>query len=350
MIWLDDGTAVELDDLLATGRSCSSSTSSTGPRPDGRSSSSCVTGSPSSPPRGCASSASHATRTGRTERGSRRSASTRRSSPTGTARWPSISASARTYRWMEGVPERSAFLVDADGTVRASWRYADSEVPDFDVLLEAARAFLALAAAALPRARACVVDVACGRATRTRASWPKGSRATARPRPATTCRPPTSSGCRAISWRTPRRRGSTRTASSRPSSRAPTSPGGRSGSPFWPLERLLGAVGGWNAFVLLSYAGAGLFAFLWLRVARPGAAAGLRGRAAVRARALPRRAALRRAPARARLDAAAARALGGRTPVAVARGGSRSRRFRCPARCTSRSGRSRSSSSTPRSD
>ena len=36
------------------------------------------------------------------------------------------------------------------------------------------------------------------------------------------------------------------------------------GIPFWPLERLLGAVGGWNAFVLLSYAGAGLFAFLWL--------------------------------------------------------------------------------------
>ena len=48
-------------------------------------------------------------------------------------------AASRTFRWMDGVPERSAFLVDADGTVRASWRYADSEVPDFDVLLEAAR-------------------------------------------------------------------------------------------------------------------------------------------------------------------------------------------------------------------
>ncbi len=48
-------------------------------------------------------------------------------------------AAARTFRWMDGVPERSAFLVDADGTVRASWRYADSEVPDFDVLLEAVR-------------------------------------------------------------------------------------------------------------------------------------------------------------------------------------------------------------------
>jgi peroxiredoxin len=48
-------------------------------------------------------------------------------------------AASTTRRWMEGVPERSAFLLDQDGTVRASWRYADSEVPDFDVLLEAVR-------------------------------------------------------------------------------------------------------------------------------------------------------------------------------------------------------------------
>ena len=48
-------------------------------------------------------------------------------------------AATRTWRWMEGVPERSAFLLAEDGTVRASWRYADSEVPDFDVLLEAVR-------------------------------------------------------------------------------------------------------------------------------------------------------------------------------------------------------------------
>lgn len=46
---------------------------------------------------------------------------------------------SRTHRGMENVPVRSAFLVDQDGTVRASWRYADSEVPDFDVLLDAAR-------------------------------------------------------------------------------------------------------------------------------------------------------------------------------------------------------------------
>jgi peroxiredoxin len=47
---------------------------------------------------------------------------------------------ARVWRWMEGVPRRSAFLVGEDGTVLGSWQYEDSEVPDFDVLLEAARA------------------------------------------------------------------------------------------------------------------------------------------------------------------------------------------------------------------
>ena len=47
---------------------------------------------------------------------------------------------ARTYRWMAGVPERSAFLLGPNGTVRGSWRYEDSEVPDFDELLAAAQA------------------------------------------------------------------------------------------------------------------------------------------------------------------------------------------------------------------
>lgn len=47
---------------------------------------------------------------------------------------------ARVYRSMEGVPQRSAFLVGVDGTVLGSWQYDDSEMPDFDVLLEAAQA------------------------------------------------------------------------------------------------------------------------------------------------------------------------------------------------------------------
>jgi peroxiredoxin len=46
----------------------------------------------------------------------------------------------RTRRWMEGVPRRSAFLLGEDGTVRGSWRYEDSDVPDFDELLAAAQA------------------------------------------------------------------------------------------------------------------------------------------------------------------------------------------------------------------
>nr|MBA2476305.1 hypothetical protein [Actinomycetota bacterium] len=49
------------------------------------------------------------------------------------------------------------------------------------------------------------------------------------------------------------------------------------GAVFWPLHRLLGTVGAWNAFVLLSYAGAGLLTFAWLRslgLGRPAALAG----------------------------------------------------------------------------
>src|SRR5207344_3026426 len=47
---------------------------------------------------------------------------------------------AHEFRGLEGVAERSAFLVDGDGTVRGAWRYDASELPDFDELLQAARA------------------------------------------------------------------------------------------------------------------------------------------------------------------------------------------------------------------
>lgn len=43
------------------------------------------------------------------------------------------------YRGMEGVAERSAFLVDGDGIIRGAWRYESGQVPDFDELLAAAR-------------------------------------------------------------------------------------------------------------------------------------------------------------------------------------------------------------------
>jgi peroxiredoxin len=42
------------------------------------------------------------------------------------------------YRGLRDVSERSAFLIDAGGEVRAAWRYGTSEIPDFDELLEAA--------------------------------------------------------------------------------------------------------------------------------------------------------------------------------------------------------------------
>jgi glutaredoxin-dependent peroxiredoxin len=47
---------------------------------------------------------------------------------------------AHEFRGFADVAERTAFVVDAGGTVRASWRYESNEVPDFDVLLAAARA------------------------------------------------------------------------------------------------------------------------------------------------------------------------------------------------------------------
>jgi len=46
---------------------------------------------------------------------------------------------AHEFRGFADVAERTAFLVDADGTVRGAWRYGTSEVPDFDALLAAAR-------------------------------------------------------------------------------------------------------------------------------------------------------------------------------------------------------------------
>ena len=50
---------------------------------------------------------------------------------------------ARDYRGMSDVAQRSAFLVDTDGTVRGAWAYEDGDVPDVDELLAAARALSA---------------------------------------------------------------------------------------------------------------------------------------------------------------------------------------------------------------
>ena len=47
---------------------------------------------------------------------------------------------AHEFRGMKEVAERTAFLVGRGGTVRGAWLYDTGEVPDFDVLLAAARA------------------------------------------------------------------------------------------------------------------------------------------------------------------------------------------------------------------
>jgi peroxiredoxin len=44
------------------------------------------------------------------------------------------------FRGMRDVSQRSAFLIDRDGVLRGAWRYETGELPDFDELLEAARA------------------------------------------------------------------------------------------------------------------------------------------------------------------------------------------------------------------
>ncbi len=44
------------------------------------------------------------------------------------------------FRGLKGVAQRSAFLVDADGTVRGAWLYDAAELPDFDALVLAAQA------------------------------------------------------------------------------------------------------------------------------------------------------------------------------------------------------------------
>jgi peroxiredoxin len=47
---------------------------------------------------------------------------------------------SQTLDGLEDTPVRSCFLIDGDGFVRGSWRYADDEVPDVEELLRAAHA------------------------------------------------------------------------------------------------------------------------------------------------------------------------------------------------------------------
>jgi peroxiredoxin len=47
---------------------------------------------------------------------------------------------AHEFNGFHDIAGRSAFVVDADGTVRGAWRYDAGEIPDFDELFSAARA------------------------------------------------------------------------------------------------------------------------------------------------------------------------------------------------------------------
>ena len=47
---------------------------------------------------------------------------------------------SREFRGFKDIARRAAFLLDGEGTVRATWTYEDSEVPDFDELIQAAQA------------------------------------------------------------------------------------------------------------------------------------------------------------------------------------------------------------------
>src|SRR5689334_22278501 len=47
---------------------------------------------------------------------------------------------AHEFNGLRGVAERTAFVVDTDGTVRGAWRYGTGDLPDFDELLRAVRA------------------------------------------------------------------------------------------------------------------------------------------------------------------------------------------------------------------
>jgi glutaredoxin-dependent peroxiredoxin len=44
------------------------------------------------------------------------------------------------HNGMRDVSRRSAFLVDGEGVVRGAWAYEAGELPDLEVLIEAARA------------------------------------------------------------------------------------------------------------------------------------------------------------------------------------------------------------------
>ena len=99
-----------------------------------------MTGAPSCSRRACGRTASRATRRGRTSRGAQALDLTFPLLSDWNGEAVEAFGVAHEFRGLKGVAERSAFLVDGDGTVRGAWRYDTSELPDFDELLQAAQA------------------------------------------------------------------------------------------------------------------------------------------------------------------------------------------------------------------
>ena len=220
-----------------------------------------------------------------------------------------------------------------------SWRYEDSEVPDFDAPLAAARALPRVSGRPVPRRRA--ARHLAGR-LQDRPSSAMASRARARH-----ARRPPADRLRALASRTParpRRRALARSLQLPAGDRAPDLRGLAVRRPTARSQALLGTVAGWNVFVLLTYVGAGGLTALWLRAlglglepalvgglafalaptgshSRPAICSG-RSRCCCRSRSLRSSAGWRGSPLW------------------------RSRRFRSRVRCTSRSARSRSCSPT----
>ena len=208
---------------------------------------------------------SRATRRTRTSPGRRCSSSTFRCSRTGTARPSRPSTSAQTYVGMRGVARavgvprrrgrygaRRMALRDERGAGRRRARRGGPRVVLLALALYLAAGVLATRAGAARRADA----------------LPRPRRAAARraSRPATTCRPPTTSGCRATrSSAAARAVGRPVLVPARRRAARQLRRAGRSRSSGGRSTRVLDTVGAWNAFVLLTYVGAGGLAALWLR-------------------------------------------------------------------------------------
>src|SRR5918995_2566571 len=152
---------------------------------------------------------------------------------------------ARDYRGMKEVAQRSAFLIDAGGTVRGAWvvllvvalSLGAGVASTWPALRHADDRFMAEGLRGLPGA------AAPGDHLQTIWQlWLPGHEV----------------GRGEAPWRDP--------YSFRPEADARVNfAGWPFGLLFWPLQGALGTVGAWNAFLLFGYLGAGAFTFLWLR-------------------------------------------------------------------------------------